>query len=220
MLKRSLVVMFGFVVFMGFCGVFPVEGKPAEEKKEKKKEVAETQLIKPAPIAPFVKKGLAWLISAQHKDGGWGAGSLASQNVRDPHGVQTDPATTAFTCLSLLRAGHTPVEGEYQDAVRRATKYLVAAVEGATDEGPRITDLTGTQPQSKLGPNIDTSLTAQYLARVLALVPKNDSLHARVDKALDKCLAKLQASQMEDGSWGRAHHPPPQPRHTGTRLAQ
>lgn len=159
--------------------------------------------IKPAKIAPFVNKGVAWLIAAQHPDGGWGGGSHAQQEIRDPHQVQTDPGTTAFTLLSLLRAGHTPAAGEYKTQVLRGLEYLITAVEKSPAEGPRITDITGTQPQSKLGQNVDTPLTAQYLARAIELLPKDEPLHKRADAALDKCLAKLQASQEDDGGWGQ-----------------
>ena len=39
-------------------------------------------------------------------------------------------------------------------------------MEEAPDEGPKITTLTGTQPQAKLGQLVDTTMTTQYLARV------------------------------------------------------
>jgi hypothetical protein len=159
--------------------------------------------ITPAKITPFVNKGIAWLIAAQHPDGGWGGGSHADQQNRDPQKVQTDPGTTAFTLLSLLRAGHTPSAGEYKDHVRRGLEYLITIVEKAPAEGPRITDIAGTQPQSKLGQYVDTPLTAQYLARAIELLAKDDSLYKRADAALDKCLAKLQASQEQDGGWGQ-----------------
>ena len=45
-------------------------------------------------------------------------------------------------------------------------------------------------------------MTAQYLARVLPTLAKGSPLHARVDAALDRCLRKLQASQLPNGSWG------------------
>ena len=155
----------------------------------------------PAPLADFTKKGVAWLIAAQHNDGGWGSGSHAHQDVKDAHAVVTDPATTSFTLLALLRAGHTPVGGEYKDAVRKGLEYLVVAVEKAPADGPLITDIQGTQPQAKLGRYVDTAMTAQYLARALAALPTEDALHGRVDKALDVCLTKLQVSQKDDGSW-------------------
>lgn len=156
----------------------------------------------PGEIPAFLQKGVAWLIAAQHNDGGWGGGSHAHQDIRDPHAVVTDPATTAFTLLALMRSGHTPVAGEYQAQVKNGLEYLVTAVEKAKTEGPLITDVEGTQPQTKLGRFVDTSMTAQYLARVLPLFPKDDPMRLRVDAALDKCLAKLQVSQQADGSWG------------------
>ncbi len=163
----------------------------------------EPQPITPGNLPNFLQKGIAWLIAAQHNDGGWGGGSHAQQSVRDPHAVQTDPATTAFTLLSLMRAGHTPVEGLYQSQAKRGLEYLLTAVEKSKVEGPLITDVEGTQPQIKLGRYVDTAMTSQYLSRVLPLVEKDEALHKRVDAALDKCLAKLQVSQQADGSWGQ-----------------
>ncbi|MGE3166861.1 MAG: hypothetical protein AB7O52_18300 [Planctomycetota bacterium] len=154
------------------------------------------------PLPAFVAKGLAWLVEAQHESGGWGSGSHASQQLRDPRQVVTDPATTAFAASALLRAGHDPVHGDYRDAVRRATVYLCDCVERSAQDDPRITDLSGTQPQAKLGPWVDTSMALQFLARVLPTIPEEDELAGRVDRAATKCLAKLQMSQETNGSWG------------------
>ena len=152
-------------------------------------------------IPPFVGKALDWLAQAQHDDGSWGAGTSSRQQVRDPHAVKGDPATTAFSAMAFLRSGHTPKKGKYKNVVRRATESLVKVVEASPDEGPRITDRTGTQPQAKMGAYVDTSLTARFLARVLKELPKKDKLRVRVDKAIDKCIAKIQSSQQKDGSW-------------------
>lgn len=181
--------------------VVPIVHRGGEGKEENPPAVELANLVKARPAPEFVENGIAWIIKAQHPDGGWGAGSHAHQNIRDPHAVQVDPATTAFVASSLLRIGHTPVEGEHRAAVRRATEYLCGVVEEYSAPGPKITDLTGTQIQAKLGPLVDTAMTAQYLARALPTVPTSDALHARIDKALDKCLAKLNESQQKDGSW-------------------
>ena len=157
----------------------------------------ETQEPKPN----FVGKAMEWLAKAQHESGGWGAGSHAKQNIRNPAAVKTDPATTAFAAMALLRAGHTPTSGKYKDHVARATMYLVKVVEAAPEKGPRITDVRGTQPQAKMGQLVDTSMTLHLLARVLTVLDKKHELYARVDKALDKCIQKVQGSQAKDGSW-------------------
>ena len=154
------------------------------------------------PVAPFIDNAIDWLAEAQHESGGWGAGSHSAQGIRDPHKVQTDPATTAFTGLALLRVGSDPTSGKYKDHLRKATEYLVRIVTEADANGPGITSLKGTQPQTKLGQFIDTSMTLQFLSRVLPTLPESDPLFQQVDVALDKCLAKLQNSQLADGSWG------------------
>lgn len=169
-----------------------------------KDDVASTPPVQQNPLPAFLQRGVAWLIAAQHEDGGWGGGSHANQKVRDPHGVTTDPATTSFTLLSLMRCGHTPLGGEHQAQARRGLEYLLARVEKAKVDGPLITSVQGTQPQTKLGRLVDTSMTAQYLARVLPLLPADEPLRSRVDRALDKCLKKLEVSQEDDGSWGKA----------------
>jgi hypothetical protein len=146
-----------------------------------------------------VERGLDWLAKAQQKDGGWGAGLHAAQDIRDPHAVKTDPASTAFAAQALLRAG------VYPEAVARATDYLVGAVESHPEAGPLITDIEGTQPQVKLGPYIDTVLTTQFLSRVLADMPegpRGTDRRERVAAALSRCIKKLQAAQLPDGSWG------------------
>ncbi len=148
------------------------------------------------PLRPVVQRGLDWLAKAQHEDGGWGAGSHAAQGIRDPHAVQTDPATTAFAAQALLRAG------AYPESVARATDYLVRVVESAPEAGLLITDIHDTQPQVKLGPYIDTVLTSQFLSRVLADLPKDSESHRRVSAALNRCIKKLQSGQQSDGSWG------------------
>jgi len=164
-------------------------------------QIEDDYIYEPESIPPFIEKALEWLAEAQHEDGTWGAGSSSRQNVRDPHAVKGDPATTAFSAMAFLRSGHTPKKGKYKTAVRKATEALVKIVEASPAEGPKITQLTGTQPQAKMGQYVDTSLTARFLARVLNELPKKSKLKKRVDQAIDKCIAKIQNSQQKDGSW-------------------
>ncbi len=156
---------------------------------------------KPAPLDPFLVKAIGWLVEAQAPSGGWGAGSHARQEVRDPHAVQDDPATTALAAMALLRAGNTLTSGDQQSALVKATEYLLKAVEESSADGPRITTLEGTQPQAKLGQLIDTSLAGNFLARLLPTLADGAPWKPRVQKALDACLRKLEKSQTENGSW-------------------
>ncbi len=156
-----------------------------------------------APAGPLpapVEKALDWLAGAQQQDGGWGAGSHARQDVRDAHAVSTDPATTAVAAMALLRSGNALDHGAFAATLAKATEYLLGTVERAADDGPQITAQAGTQPQAKMGANVDTALTAQYLARLLQDLGSDDALRPRVAKALDKCVRKIEFSQNQDGS--------------------
>jgi hypothetical protein len=155
----------------------------------------------PEALPSFLEKAVAWLLRAQSPDGGWGAGSHANQQERDPSKVPTDPGTTAFVGLSLLRLGNTPVSGPHSQSLLAATRHLVETIEKAPSDGPFITDLKGTQPQAKLGQIVDTTLAAQFLTRAIEGLPSSHELRARTEAALDKCLVKIQSSQSTDGSW-------------------
>ena len=153
------------------------------------------------PIPAFVDTGLAWLADAQFENGGWGAGSHSRQDVRDPRAVQIDPATTAFSAMALMRSGSTLNEGPYHTHVKKALLYMVDLVESYPEEGAFISNIKGTQPQAKLGQNIDVSMTAQFFTRALPHIQNDPQLENRVRKALATCLVKLQRTQSADGSW-------------------
>lgn len=155
----------------------------------------------PLPTQQVIEKGLSWLVAAQTESGGWGAGQHSQQNILDPKAVQTDPATTAFAAMALIRAGNTLQSGPYQQNLKAALTYLLATVENVPESELRITSLTGTQPQRKLGQNIDASMVAQFLGRILPQTATDAGLRQRTELALDKCLRKIESSQQEDGSF-------------------
>lgn len=154
-----------------------------------------------ALVESSIKKGLVWMAAAQADNGGYGAGSHHRQDVRDPHAVDTDPATTALVAMSLLRNGHTLTKGEYSGNLKKALNYLLEAVEKTPDQAKYITQATNTQPQMKLGRNIDVILTSQFFTNMLHYLKQDDAQKQRIQKALNKCIAKIQQSQDNDGSW-------------------
>src|SRR5688500_8620706 len=103
-----------------------------------------------------------WLVAAQSPNGGWGAGSHSYQNVRDPHLVQTDPATTSFAAMALLKAGGPLKANPHRDQIMKALDRILKDIDSRPNNG-RITSLEGTQPQVKLGQHIDASMALEFL---------------------------------------------------------
>ncbi|HMK26618.1 MAG TPA: hypothetical protein VK483_11380 [Chitinophagaceae bacterium] len=155
----------------------------------------------PEKVDAAIKKGLEWTAKAQSNDGGWGAGTHSRQDILDPHAVSSDPATTSMVAMSLLRTDNTLQKGEYSKNLKKATEFLLKATEDCPDNQPYLTTLTNTQPQIKLGRNIDVILTAQFFTNILRFDITDAQLKKRIEKALDKCVARIQKGQDVDGSW-------------------
>ena len=155
----------------------------------------------PEKVAKSQQEALAWLAKAQGNDGGWGAGSHFHQDVRNPHAVSSDPATTAMVGMGLLRCRNTPTTGLYSSNLNKATEFLLHAVETSADDALNITKLESTQPQVKLGANIDVVLTSQFLTNILDYLNDNPQQKKRVEKCLNKCIAKIQRAQDSNGSF-------------------
>lgn len=191
-----------------------VKDKPTEKPKAKGcvfrtvfgEESSDSNFIykTPAKVTASMDEALDFVSKAQLSSGGWGAGSHSRQDVYDPHAVKADPATTAMVAMALLRCGNTPTTGKYSTNLSLATDYLLAQVEKTPDESINITDQKGTQPQAKLGQNIDVVLTTQYFTNLIDHLNNNPQLKGRVKKCLDKCVAKIQSGQNTNGSMSGA----------------
>jgi hypothetical protein len=155
----------------------------------------------PEAVELSIKKGLEWIGKAQGNDGGWGAGTHARQDIMDPHAVSSDPATTALVAMSLLRTDNSLEKGSYAGNLKKALEFLLKTTEECPDSQPYLTTLTNTQPQIKLGRNIDVILTAQFFTNILRYNMQDPALQKRIEKALDKCVARIEKGQDEDGSW-------------------
>jgi hypothetical protein len=137
--------------------------------------------------------GARWLVENQNADGGWGAGAWG----RDVRGATSDIATTSLAVMALLR----DAQGEpaHRRAIEQGVDFVVRAVESSPLEGARLQGLEGTQPQYKLGRNVDT----HFAALMLGDVSKNRALgeQRRIGAAYDKVLTKVVAAQRVDGSF-------------------
>jgi hypothetical protein len=154
------------------------------------------------PLQAVVRKGLAFLVEAQGRDGGYGQDG---SNPREGMGTESqghDVANTAMVALALLRSGTSPTDGTHTDALLSAVNFILGHIEMAPEEGLGITDLRGTQIQRKLGPYVDTFLSSMLLAELQGRMP-DDQGEARVKAALEKCVAKIEKHQQADGSWNQ-----------------
>src|SRR5690348_9259466 len=94
------------------------EPKKEEPKKEEPKAAATP--VKAKALSENVKKGLAYLVSQQHEDGGWGQGGGWRTNTQGSGRVEgkdvADPSDVTNTCiatLALVRAGSTAKDGDH-----------------------------------------------------------------------------------------------------------
>jgi hypothetical protein len=155
----------------------------------------------PEQVRASLDKALGWLIKSQHKDGGWGAGSHYQQDIKDPFAVPSDPATTAMVSMSLLRCEMTPTSGIYSAELNKAIVFLLGSVEGSDPESLTITELQNTQPQIKLGQNIDVVLTSQFLTNLLDHIHNDPSFEKRIKDAIQTCVNKIELAQQANGSF-------------------
>jgi hypothetical protein len=160
--------------------------------------------VKPKPLSENIKRGLAYLVSQQQPNGGWGQGGgwrMGEQGSRVEGANIADPPDVADTCmaaLALLRAGNTPTEGLYAKNLAKAVEFICSHVEESDKSSLYVTSVRDTQVQQKIGPFVDTFLASLVLAEVKAKMPTGEK---RLVAALDKTVGKIQSHQKEDGSF-------------------
>src|SRR5687768_2218248 len=155
----------------------------------------------PAPASTAVDQGAMWLASVQGADGGWGQDGGEASSARPGERLESsgnDVANTAVAALALLQAGR-----RYQPQVERALAFVLQRIEASPADGLAITDRQGTQIQRKLGPYIDTFLSSMLMSKMDGRA-STPALNARVRKALQKTVAKIEKHQQSDGSWNIA----------------
>lgn len=164
--------------------------------------------VNPKPLSNAVKSGISYLLKTQQEDGGWAQGGgwrttgqsggrVEGKNVEDP----SDIGNTCFVMLALIRAGSNPTEGEHKAVVQKALKYILTKVEKADKESLYVTDVKGTQLQSKIGPYVDTFLVNLVLAELKGKAGDDEK---RLVAALEKTMNKIVRHQ--DASGGFANN--------------
>jgi Squalene-hopene cyclase C-terminal domain/Prenyltransferase and squalene oxidase repeat len=144
-----------------------------------------------------IEKGEKWIVAAQNKDGGWGAGSHNNQSEMNPHAVNSDPATTAMTAMALYRCGYSIEGGKYSETLKNALAFLLNEIENNKNEA-YITKIRSTQIQRKLGENIDAVLALQFLNQVVSKI-KDEKILKRVEDAIQICVDKIEKSSDVSG---------------------
>ena len=144
----------------------------------------------------FLLRAIDWLAYAQYENGGWGADQHLGNQL---HNASIDPATTAFSAMALMRAGNTLQSGKYSKQVRLALDQLLSLIEGSQNNKYNITNERDTQPQRKLGQNIDVAMASQFLTKIRTGI-QDKQLADRVDKAIEECIVKIEQAQNANGS--------------------
>jgi hypothetical protein len=160
----------------------------------------------PKPLSESVHKGLAYLVNQQHSNGGWGQGGgwrtgghggrVEGANVEDP----ADVASTCMATLALLRSGSTPQHGPYAKNIARAVDFICSHVEKSDRTSLFVTDVRDTQIQVKIGPYVDTFLTALVFAELKGQMATPASEN-RLTACLGKTIGKIESNQKDDGTF-------------------
>jgi hypothetical protein len=119
---------------------------------------------------------------------------VEGNNVDDP----SDVGNTCFVLLALVRAGSTATDGEYKDAVQKGLKFVINTVEKSNSDSLYVTDVRGTQLQSKIGQYVDTFLVNLTLAEFRG---KAGDQEKKLMAALEKTMTKIVKHQTADGGF-------------------
>lgn len=133
-----------------------------------------------------VEKGIDWLISAMHGDGGVGP-----DLDRDP-----ELGCTAMVGMALLAEGNTTHGGPHSRELRRVLHAVLNMVEfrplpNESYENPLV--------RRKIGDHADLFIATLFLTQIYGEAPADQ---ADIERMLRKLVNMISAAQGEDGTWG------------------
>ncbi|MFO1062383.1 MAG: hypothetical protein U0892_00735 [Pirellulales bacterium] len=149
-----------------------------------------------------VAAALKWLATAQSESGGWnakqyGAGTetYALGEDRRGTGEKADTGVTGLALLAFLSAGHTHLEGEHRDVVRRGIEFLIRSQMPSGD-------LSGPLQIGKDQVVVNARMYCHGIA-MLALAEAYALTHdVEIRKSLDKAVGyTLKAQDKIGGGW-------------------
>lgn len=134
-----------------------------------------------------VRRGLDWLLKAQHRDGWCGVDV----------GQTPDIGCTSMAGLAFLAQGNTPIEGPRSRELRQMVAFLLKTVESMPSDD--ITSAQQTQLQNKIGRHAHSFFAALLLSQVLGEGWEVEPVQA----ALRRVVAAIVSAQTPDGHWGQ-----------------
>lgn len=142
---------------------------------DKTPEKSAAKLITPA-AQRSVARGLKWLASHQHDDGGFGSGSYRG-NV----------AVSALAGMAMMADGSTPSRGPYGRQVARCVDYLLANEQSSGF-------ISG--PDASHGPMYGHGFATMFLAECYGMSPRPE-----LRDKLSKAVKIIVNSQNKEGGW-------------------
>ena len=160
--------------------------------------------LNPKPLSMQAKKGIDFIVKQQKPDGSWdsgpGAAVFEDRFLKGGQAAKIDVANTSIAALALLRVGYSPKKGPYSENLRKAINGVLKAVEASDRKSLAVETVKGSQVQRKIGENVDTFMAAILLATARGAMPDVKS-EARVEKALQKLVDKMEENQKDNGTW-------------------
>lgn len=124
-------------------------------------------------------KSVAFLLSSQNRDGGWGTSKNSKSTVAD----------TAMAMMALLRSGENFKSSTNAIKMREALEYLILRIDKSSDVMLDVPDASSLIAQ-KLGPNKDLFFATWALAEAVGM-PISKQNKNQALQAIKKSLAKI-----------------------------